>query len=194
MEMVGVSKNFQFRIPFRHHKAKLLNAECMLLLFMLKIWWHFNGCGYAIKFQRKVSSMKMSVKDSELRFTNSSVNSVVDGPTQSSHFNNIGLQLDYLGAGLSFTVLGKPMPLGRHRTTKTGITYNPAAKMQNEFLTASLPWLPTEPLEGPLHATLLFYFQRPKNHYSWRKNCGTLKPNMEIFYNNRVGELNFLFR
>jgi hypothetical protein len=88
---------------------------------------------------------------------------------------------------IAFSVVGKPMALGRHRSTKSGIIYNPCKKLQDEFLSACSAYLPPAPLQGPLHATILFYFQRPKNHYSIRKNLTTLKPGMELFYNHRAG-------
>ena len=88
----------------------------------------------------------------------------------------------------SFSVFGKPMALSRHRTTKSGMFYNPCQKLQSEFLQVSAGHLPTEPIIGPIHATILFYFQRPKNHYSIRKNSTTLKTGVEVFYNHRSGE------
>ena len=36
--------------------------------------------------------------------------------------------------------------------------------------------LPLVPLSGPLEATLLFYFKRPKNQYGTGKNAHVLKP------------------
>ena len=89
---------------------------------------------------------------------------------------------------IAFSVMGKPMALGRHRSTKSGIIYNPCKKLQEEFLSSCSAHLPPDPLQGPLHATILFYFQRPKNHYSVRKNSTTLKPGMELFYNHRAGK------
>lgn len=89
---------------------------------------------------------------------------------------------------VAFSVIGKPMALGRHRSTKSGIVYNPCKKLQEEFLSSCSAYLPSVPLQGPLHATILFYFQRPKNHYSIRKNSTILKPGMELFYNRRAGQ------
>jgi hypothetical protein len=90
---------------------------------------------------------------------------------------------------ISFTVFGKPMALARHRSTKTGIFYNPAKKVQIEFLSACSTFLPSKPLEGPLHATITFYFKRPKSHYSTRKSIVTLKPGMSgNFYANKPGK------
>jgi hypothetical protein len=54
--------------------------------------------------------------------------------------------------------------------------YNPSAKLQKEFSEACAEQLPIIPLQGPLEATLVFYFKRPKNHYGSGRNAHILKP------------------
>jgi hypothetical protein len=90
---------------------------------------------------------------------------------------------------LLFAVLGEPVALQRHRTTKFGMTYNPSAKMQEQFLEASETALKhlAVPLEGPLEVRLSFYFPRPKNHYGSGKNAHVLKPGMDVWHNKRKG-------
>jgi hypothetical protein len=79
---------------------------------------------------------------------------------------------------ISFTVYGEPVPLSRHRTAMGGLrTYNPSATAQKHFAQACIASrvLPQEPFEGPLEATLTFYFSRPLSHYGSGKNTGVLK-------------------
>ena len=74
-----------------------------------------------------------------------------------------------------FTVYGDPVPLSRHMVAR-GHMYNPSAKLQKEFSEACAEQLPSVPLSGPLEATLVFYFKRPKNHYGSGRNAHILKP------------------
>ena len=66
---------------------------------------------------------------------------------------------------ISFVVFNDPIALSRHRVSRSGFMYNPAAKQQNKFLEASSLFLPDIPLRGPLEVKLGFYFTRPKSHY-----------------------------
>ena len=87
---------------------------------------------------------------------------------------------------VQFTVEGEPTALERHRTLKTGITYNPSAKKQTAFKEACTSFMPSNPLVGPLEASIAFYFQRPKNHYGTsKKDRGILKPDMDYFHSKR---------
>lgn len=40
----------------------------------------------------------------------------------------------------------------------------------------------SEPLEGPLEVTLVFYFPRPKSHYGTGKNSEVLKPSAPVHH------------
>ena len=80
---------------------------------------------------------------------------------------------------LDFAIFGEPIPLQRHRFAR-GVMYNPSAREQREFSSMSMKHLPQTPLEGPLEATLLFYFSRPKHHYGSGRNAGTVKESAPI--------------
>lgn len=71
-------------------------------------------------------------------------------------------------AELKFVVSGMPEVLERHRTTKTGKTYNPSAKKQKEFASKCVV---ENVLMGELEVGLVFSFERPKSHF----NKGVLK-------------------
>ena len=89
---------------------------------------------------------------------------------------------------LSFSIYGEPQVLERHRTLKTGMTYNPSAAKQQLFRTAALKYLPSVPLNGSLEVNLMFYFARPKNHFGSGRNSAVLKPDKsEIFQSSRKG-------
>lgn len=87
-----------------------------------------------------------------------------------------------------FTILGEPLALARHRTTKFGMVYNPSAKAQKAFELLSLPHLPAKPLEGPLEAEICFYFSRPKLHYRTGKFSDILKPGVARWYSKKPGK------
>ena len=86
-----------------------------------------------------------------------------------------------------FVVNGEPTCLQRHRVLRSGISYNPSSKQQKAFLDSSRPFLPSQPLEGPLEMRLDFYFKRPLNHYGTGKNSNILKPGMDIWHSKRKG-------
>ena len=88
---------------------------------------------------------------------------------------------------LSFVVYGEPMPLQRHRVLRSGITYNPSSKLQEQFLDSCSTFLPDSPLQGPLEARMVFYFKRPQSHYGTGKNKAVLKPGMDIWHSKRKG-------
>ena len=88
---------------------------------------------------------------------------------------------------INFTVYGEPIPLPRHRVSRSGIYYNPVSKSQNSFLQACKPFLPASPLNGAVEISLIFYFKRPKNHYRTGKNSHVLKDNADIWHRKRRG-------
>jgi len=91
------------------------------------------------------------------------------------------------GRETSFVVFGEPMPLQRHRVLRSGISYNPSSKLQNEFLDACANDLPDVPLEGPLEVRMVFYFKRPLAHFGTGKNKAVLKTGMDIWHSKRKG-------
>jgi len=64
--------------------------------------------------------------------------------------------------------------------------FNPSAKQQRAFAQESRPYMPAEPLDGPLEATLLFYFGRPKYHFGTGKNALKLKETAPIWHNKKT--------
>lgn len=87
-----------------------------------------------------------------------------------------------------FVIIGEPVALARHRTTRFGSIYNPSSKAQQSFQQSSLPFLPPRPLEGPVEAEICFYFSRPKTHYRTGKFSNILKPNMSRWFSKKPGE------
>jgi len=83
-----------------------------------------------------------------------------------------------------FTVKGEPIPLGRHRVAR-GHMFNPSAKFQKSFLKDCQNFLPSSPFEGPLEATLVFYFSRPKNHFRTGKFSHLLKHDSPTWHTKR---------
>lgn len=96
---------------------------------------------------------------------------------------------DITSSLLSFTIYGDPVALSRHRATTRGIMYNPSAKLQKDFLDACQPFLPSQPLDGPLDASLIFFITRPKSHYGTGRNAGILKPEIEQYHSKKPGSL-----
>jgi hypothetical protein len=94
------------------------------------------------------------------------------------------------GNTIRYTIYGEPIALARHRTTKTGMVYNPSAKLQDKFFQCSTESLPLQPFEGPLEAELIFYFGRPKIHYRSGKNSHLLKENAAAlsWYSRKPGK------
>ena len=85
----------------------------------------------------------------------------------------------------SFTVFGEPVALQRHRTVTGGLrTYNPSAQQQKNFANACIQAqvLPDTPLEGPVEATMTFYFTRPKSHYRTGKYAGIMKEDQDVYH------------
>jgi Holliday junction resolvase RusA-like endonuclease len=79
-------------------------------------------------------------------------------------------------------VPGVPVALGRHRVARQGHMFNPSAKLQSEFSNSCSKFIPLQPLEGPLSASLIFQFSRPKNHYLQNKNGKILRENSDKYH------------
>ena len=86
---------------------------------------------------------------------------------------------------ISFTLLGEPIPLKRHRIAR-GIMFNPSSKEQKTFLKSSEEFIPHEPLEGPLEARMIFYFSRPKYHYGTGRNANVKKKGAPIWHSKKI--------
>lgn len=85
---------------------------------------------------------------------------------------------------VSFTVYGEPIPLQRHMLSQ-GRMYNPSSTQQRNFERVCHEFLAPVPMQGPLEATLTFYFSRPISHYRTGKFAGQLKANMPLFHSKR---------
>ena len=86
--------------------------------------------------------------------------------------------------GISFTVMGNPKALKRHRTGKFG-NYDPSKQDKEDFLWLAHNSRPERPIEGPIKLTLKFCFKRPKNHYGTGKNSRVLKTTSPIWHTGR---------
>ena len=84
-----------------------------------------------------------------------------------------------------FTIYGNPKALKRHRTFRRGNfvgQYDPSSGDKADFLAMALKNKPTLPLECPLKMELLFYFDRPKNHYRTGKYAKQLKSDVASWH------------
>lgn len=84
---------------------------------------------------------------------------------------------------IEFAVFGVPIPLQRHRVSR-GVIFNPSRKEQLAFSASSRRYI-EKPFDGPVEATLLFYFPRPKSHYGTGRNKDILKDNSPIWFTKR---------
>ena len=87
----------------------------------------------------------------------------------------------------SFTVVGAPKPLKRHRHTKSGHTYDPSVQDKHVFLEAAQASVTPplgEPLQGPLAIHLQFLMPRPKSHYRTGKFSAELRADAPVHHTN----------
>lgn len=95
---------------------------------------------------------------------------------------------------LSFSLIGDPQSLMRHRVSRSGFSYNPSLPKQSQFSQACSKFLPMSPVDFPLDVELNFFFQRPKSHYISVKKERILKDNREKWCLKRQGlAINFSF-
>lgn len=76
------------------------------------------------------------------------------------------------------TILGRPIAKKRPRFARKGkfvTTYNDQETEESRFL-FEVKHQVKQPIEGPLFVKLIFYVQRPKNHFGSGKNADVLKP------------------
>ena len=121
------------------------------------------------------SSSSSSSTSSSSSSTSSSISSIARRPAAQRTWRVVQTRSRNSDNDIVFTVYGEPVPLSRHMLAR-GRMYNPSAKLQKEFSEACLEQLPITPLQGPLEATLVFFFKRPKNHYGSGRNAHILKP------------------
>lgn len=83
---------------------------------------------------------------------------------------------------LKLIIPGCPIALQRHRTAKTkagfNINYDPSSADKQNFLWKAIAdKQPAKPYDEPIRVTMLFFMQRPKNHFRTGKFKGQLKEN-----------------
>lgn len=96
---------------------------------------------------------------------------------------------------ISFFALGTPkaQPRARARARKiyvkgrsvwVGDVFNPpdADQWKRDVGAAARPHMPADPIVGPVHLELMFYFPRPLFHYGTGKNAGKLKQSAPMFH------------
>tara|TARA_R100001594_G_scaffold13801_2_gene29421 strand:+ start:181 stop:591 length:411 start_codon:yes stop_codon:yes gene_type:complete len=76
---------------------------------------------------------------------------------------------------ISFTILGKPIPLKRHRSTTGGRMYDPSSKDKKEMWLQMAKYRPKSPITGDVYMKVIFYMERPQKHYRTGKYKHLLK-------------------
>jgi Holliday junction resolvase RusA-like endonuclease len=85
---------------------------------------------------------------------------------------------------ITFTVLGEPQALKRHRIVARGKggrplpfvrSYDPSATAKEDFLLKVQQHAPASPLTCPVRLECHFTFSRPKSHYRTGKHAGDLR-------------------
>jgi len=124
------------------------------------------------KTKRRLPKGYTSIQSTSIKSTNiTTVDSISIGQPSSSY-------------NISFTVYGEPTPLSRHMLSK-GRMYNPSGMHQREFAKACESYLPLKPLEGPIEAKMIFYFDRPKYQFRTGKNSHLLKEGISNWHSTR---------
>lgn len=86
---------------------------------------------------------------------------------------------------IDFEILGNPVALKRHRTTKTGHTYDPSAKDKQNFIAQCIQHKPDKLMEGPLRLTVVCHIQRPQSHYRTGASSHMLKHGSSYYCEKR---------
>ncbi len=89
-------------------------------------------------------------------------------------------------ASITVTVAGEPLALKRHKMSR-GKCYNPSKPDQVAFRKACEASFP-DMMPGPLAATIVFCFARPRSHYS----KGVLKADAPVWYTRSPGKVHNL--
>lgn len=88
----------------------------------------------------------------------------------------------------SFTVLGNPKALKRHRMFRRGKhmgSYDPSKGDKDCFADIVQSNAPPTPIDEPIKLTLWFFFERPKNHCRTGRYSDQLKPNAPEWHISR---------
>ena len=81
---------------------------------------------------------------------------------------------------IEFTLLGKPKALKRHRSTRSGIMYDPSSKDKTDIWFKIYQFKPKRPIAGDIYLRVIFYMPRPKYHYRSGKFKHLLKSGVPI--------------
>lgn len=82
---------------------------------------------------------------------------------------------------IEFWVAGEPKAQPRVKAYKRGAhagVYDPgtAGEWKDRVAVAAKPYIPAEPLSGPLRVSLTFYFPRPKSHFRTGRYAHEMRP------------------
>ena len=86
---------------------------------------------------------------------------------------------------INFTIPGIPIPLKRHRSTRSGHMYDPSAKDKKGIWLQIAKYKPKTPLAGDIYIKLIFYMPRPKSHFRTGKRSHVLKAKAPVFHSVR---------
>ena len=96
---------------------------------------------------------------------------------------------------IQFTIPGKPVALKRHRPSARGGYYDPSSKDKKQIWLQIAKYKPEEPYHDNIYMTLVFYLERPKNHYRTGKYKHLLKDRCkDIFYHSVKPDLDNLVK
>ena len=76
---------------------------------------------------------------------------------------------------LTFRVYGKPLPLKRPRFSRRRV-FDPSAGDKRAWLHLARPFLPAQPLRGPLSVQAVYAMPRPKSHFRQGRFRHLLRP------------------
>ncbi|MDD5328280.1 MAG: RusA family crossover junction endodeoxyribonuclease [Phycisphaerae bacterium] len=88
----------------------------------------------------------------------------------------------------SFTVLGEPQALKRHRNVRRGKfigQYDPSATDKKDFAAAVQQYAPPKLITEAVKIAIYAYFGRPKSHFRTGKYANKLKPNAPILHTTK---------
>ena len=83
---------------------------------------------------------------------------------------------------LEFTAAGRPLPLKRHRSTRTGRMYDPSADDKRAWLALVRGHVPDVPFAGPLVVNAVFRMPRPRTHFRTGRFAHERKPTAPTFH------------
>tara|TARA_R100000750_G_C2289748_1_gene74464 strand:- start:33 stop:458 length:426 start_codon:yes stop_codon:yes gene_type:complete len=89
-------------------------------------------------------------------------------------------------------IKGNPCLQKRHRTTRTGHTYDPSSPDKADVIALMHLQAPKKPFKRAISVNLLFYMPRPKSHYRTGKFSNDLKPHAPVWHTTRTGDIDNL--